>query len=96
MCFWSWCISFAVPMWLDEMDPKVPLGRPLVAAFTHRAALDLLLGCGPQSAPSALSDSPPRAKVRSGRAGSEARSELGARAAAWRARRRSRSWTRPR
>jgi hypothetical protein len=42
--FWSWTISFAVPMWLDEKDVSAPLAAPLIAAFSHRAALDLLLG----------------------------------------------------
>jgi hypothetical protein len=42
--FWSWCISFAVPMWLDEKDEALPIRKPLWLAFSHRAALDLLLG----------------------------------------------------
>jgi hypothetical protein len=42
--FWSWTISFAVPMWLDEKDVAAPLAAPLVASFAHRAALDLMLG----------------------------------------------------
>jgi hypothetical protein len=42
--FWSWAISFAVPMWLDEKDVSAPLATPLVASFAHRAALDLMLG----------------------------------------------------
>ena len=42
--FWSWCISFAVPMWLDEKAEALPISRPLWLSFTHRAALDLLLG----------------------------------------------------
>lgn len=42
--FWSWCISFAVPMWLDEKTESLPLSRPLWLSFTHRAVLDLLLG----------------------------------------------------
>jgi hypothetical protein len=42
--FWSWCISFAVPMWLDEKDEALPIRKPLWLAFTHRAALDLMLG----------------------------------------------------
>ena len=42
--FWSWCISFAVPMWLDEKAEALPISRPLWLSFTHRAVLDLLLG----------------------------------------------------
>jgi len=44
VCFWSWCISFAVPMWLDEKYEGLSIERPLFAAFGHRALLDLLLG----------------------------------------------------
>ncbi len=44
VAFWSWCISFAVPMWLDEKDEALHIGRPLWGAFSHRAALDLALG----------------------------------------------------
>ena len=42
--FWSWTISFAVPMWLDEKEPAAPLSTPLIASFAHRAALDVMLG----------------------------------------------------
>ena len=42
--YWSWCISFAVPMWLDEKAEALPISRLLLLAFTHRAVLDLLLG----------------------------------------------------
>ena len=42
--FWSWTISFAVPMWLDEVDPDLELAGPLALAFAHRAALDVALG----------------------------------------------------
>ncbi len=42
--FWSWCISFAGPMWVEEKDVSTPLSPPLLYAFGHRALLDLLLG----------------------------------------------------
>lgn len=44
VAFWSWCISFAIPMLLDEVDPALPIGPPLLMSFGHRAVLDLLLG----------------------------------------------------
>jgi hypothetical protein len=44
VAFWSWCVSFAVPMWLDEKAEALPIRQPLWLAFSHRAALDLALG----------------------------------------------------
>lgn len=57
--FWSWVVSFAVPMWLDEKNPDDPLAPPLAAAFAHRAALDIVFGVAgaaafPRLPPSAL------------------------------------------
>lgn len=59
VAFWSWCISFAVPMLLDEIDPAVPVGQTLLLSFGHRALLDLLLGLSgaaafPRLGPSSL------------------------------------------
>ena len=42
--FYSWTISFAVPMWLDELSPEVHMEGSLLASFAHRALLDLALG----------------------------------------------------
>lgn len=57
--FWSWCISFAGPMWVEEKDVSTPLVLPLVYSFGHRVVLDLLLGWSgaaafPHMAPSTL------------------------------------------
>ena len=48
--FWSWCISFAGPMWVEEKDVSTPLVLPMVYAFGHRVVLDLLLGWSGASA----------------------------------------------
>jgi hypothetical protein len=42
--FWSWCISFAGPLWVEEKDVSTPLAKPLILAFGHRVVLDLMLG----------------------------------------------------
>ena len=48
--FWSWCISFAGPMWVEEKDVSTPLVLPMFYAFGHRVILDLLLGWSGASA----------------------------------------------
>jgi hypothetical protein len=44
VCFWSWAIGFAIPMWLDEKADDVRASTPLWAACLHRGVLDVLLG----------------------------------------------------
>ena len=44
VCFWSWAIGFAIPMWLDEKADDVPVSLPLWAACAHRGVLDIMLG----------------------------------------------------
>ena len=42
--FWSWLVTFAAPMWVEERDHSLPIAPPLLYSFGHRAVLDLLLG----------------------------------------------------
>ena len=56
VCFYSWTVSFAVPMWLDELDPAVEVGGALINSFTHRMLLDFALGI---SGAMAFPDMPP-------------------------------------
>ena len=42
--FWSWLVTFAAPMWVEERDSALPIAPPLLYSFGHRAVLDLLLG----------------------------------------------------
>ena len=56
VCFYSWTISFAVPMWLDELDDTVEVGGALINSFTHRMLLDFALGV---SGAMAFPDMPP-------------------------------------
>ena len=56
VCFYSWTISFAIPMWLDELDPTVEVGGALINSFTHRMLLDVALGL---SGAMAFPDMPP-------------------------------------
>jgi hypothetical protein len=44
VCFWSWAIGFAVPMWMDEKAESVRVTRSLWAACLHRGLLDIALG----------------------------------------------------
>jgi len=44
VCFWSWAIAFAVPMWIDEKAEHVSVSRSLWSACLHRGALDIMLG----------------------------------------------------
>ena len=44
VCFWSWAIGFAIPMWLDEKADDVGVSMPLWAACLHRGVLDVMLG----------------------------------------------------
>jgi hypothetical protein len=44
VCFWSWAIGFAIPMWLDEKADDVRVSTPLWAACLHRGVLDVMLG----------------------------------------------------
>jgi len=56
VCFYSWTISFAIPMWLDELDPDIEVGGALINSFTHRMLLDVALGV---SGAMAFPDMPP-------------------------------------
>lgn len=44
VCFWSWAISFGVPMWLTQKEEGVSASRPLWWACVHRGLLDIMLG----------------------------------------------------
>lgn len=44
VCFWSWAVGFAIPMWLEEKADDVPVSQPLWAACAHRGLLDIMLG----------------------------------------------------
>jgi len=57
--FWSWLVTFAAPMWVEERDAATSISEPLLYSFGHRAVLDLLLGLSgaaafPHMAPTTL------------------------------------------
>lgn len=44
VCFWSWAIQFAIPMWMDEKADDVSTTESLWLSCLHRGALDVMLG----------------------------------------------------
>ena len=44
VCFWSWAIAFAIPMWIDEKAEHVSVSKTLWSACIHRGLLDIMLG----------------------------------------------------